>query len=130
MRNQITPGTKQPVKPSLGKYGEEIARKFFEELGYELVKQNFRYERAEIDLIFKNDDSRILVFVEVKTRRSKTFGEPEESVTASKQLQLIKSAEGFLMNNEEYTDYEKRFDVAAIFIQNGTEKINHIENAF
>jgi putative endonuclease len=115
---------------TLGKRGEEIAKKHFEDKGYELIAQNHRYDRAEIDLIFKNENTKTLVFVEVKTRRTKTFGEPEESVTEAKQLQIIKSAEGFLMNNEMYNDYEKRFDVAAIFIENGVEKINHIENAF
>jgi putative endonuclease len=115
---------------TLGKKGEEITKKYFEDKGYELIAQNHRYDRAEIDLIFKNENSKTLVFVEVKTRRTKTFGEPEESVTEAKQLQIIKSAEGFLMNNEIYNDYEKRFDVAAIFIEDGIEKINHIENAF
>lgn len=114
----------------LGKQGEELARKYFENSGYELVRRNYRFERAEIDLIFKDEKSKTLVFVEVKTRRTKTFGEPEESVTEAKQKQLIKSAEGFLMNNPGYDDYEKRFDVAAINIENGKEKINHIENAF
>lgn len=115
---------------NLGKHGEEIARKYFESIGFELVAQNFRYERAEIDLIFKNDEEKRLLFVEVKTRRTKTFGEPEESVTEQKQQQILKSAEGFLMNNTQFDDYEKRFDVAAIFIEGNKEKINHIENAF
>lgn len=117
---------------SLGKKGEEIAKKHFEDKGYELISQNHRYERAEIDLIFKLENTKTLVFVEVKTRRTKMFGEPEESVTEAKQHQLIKSAEGFLMNNEIYNDYEKRFDVVAISIsiKGKEEYINHIENAF
>lgn len=118
------------TKHSIGKQGEDFTCKFLEAKGYELVAKNFRYQRAEVDLIYKNEVSKTLVFVEVKTRRSKTFGEPEESVTEAKQAQLIKSAQGFLMDNEQYNDYEKRFDVAAIFIQNGKEKMNYIENAF
>ena len=115
---------------NLGKHGEGLAKKYFESLGYVLVAENFRFDRAEIDLIFKDEIKKQLVFVEVKTRRNKAFGEPEESVTLKKQAQMIKSAEGFLMNNNLYNDYEKRFDVAAIMIENGKEKINHIENAF
>lgn len=115
---------------SLGADGEALARKYLEEKGYELVKENFRYERAEIDLVMKNEKLKQLVFVEVKTRKSKSFGEPQESVNESKQLQLIKSAEGFMMNNPDYDDYEKRFDVIAIYIENGKENINHLENAF
>lgn len=70
------------------------------------------------------------MFVEVKTRRNKKFGEPEESITEKKMEQMVKSAQGFLMTHEGYDDYEKRFDVAAIMIENGRMKINHIENAF
>jgi len=115
---------------NLGKHGEGLAKKYFESRGYELVAENFRYQRAEIDLIFKDEDRKQIVFVEVKTRRNRSFGDPEESVNRKKQEQMTKSAEGFLMNNPGYEDYEKRFDVAAIMIEGGKEKINHIENAF
>ncbi len=115
---------------SLGKDGEAIAKKYFESLDYEFVAENYRYSRAETDLIFKDESKKLLVFIEVKTRRTKTFGEPEESVTEKKQEQILKSAEGFLMTHTEYDDYEKRFDVMAIMIEDGKEKINHIENAF
>ncbi len=115
---------------SLGKDGEAIAKRYFESLGYEFVAENYRYNRAETDLIFKDETKKLIVFIEVKTRRSKTFGEPEDSVTEKKMEQIIKSAEGFLMKHPEYEDFEKRFDVAAIMIVGGKEEINHIENAF
>lgn len=115
---------------SLGKQGEGFTAKYFESKGFEIIARNFRYDRAEIDLVVKNERTRTLVFVEVKTRRATTFGAPEESVTESKQAQLVKSADGFLMSHEEFTDYEKRFDVAAVLIKNGKAEINHIENAF
>ncbi|MCI0448575.1 MAG: YraN family protein [Chlorobi bacterium] len=115
---------------NLGKTGEEIAKKHFEKKGFKLVEQNFRFDRAEIDLIFKDDERKILIFAEVKTRKNKFFGEPEESVTEQKQEQILKSAEGFLIEHDEYTDYEKRFDVIAITFNGKQEKINHIENAF
>ncbi len=115
---------------SLGKDGERAAKKYFESLGYEFVAENYRYNRAETDLICKDESKKRLIFIEVKTRRTKTFGEPEESVTEKKQQQILKSAEGFLMTHTEYDDYEKRFDVMAIMIEDGKEKINHIENAF
>lgn len=115
---------------SLGKDGEAIAKRYFESLGYEFVAENYRYNRAETDLIFKDESKKLIVFIEVKTRRNKTFGEPEDSVTEKKMEQIIKSAEGFLMEHPEYEDFEKRFDVAAIMIVRGKEEINHIENAF
>ena len=114
---------------NLGKHGEASAREYLLQKGYEVVKENFRYQRAEVDLIVKDQEKK-LVFVEVKTRRNKKFGEPEEAVNNAKQQQLIKSAEGFLMNNAGYEDYNKRFDVIAIYIEGKKETINHIENAF
>lgn len=113
---------------NLGKYGEAIAKKHFEDLGYILVAENYRFERAETDLIFRNDEKKLLVFVEVKSRTNKKYGEPEESITVKKLTQMKKSAEGFIMMNPEYNEYLKRYDIAAIMIENGTEKINHIEN--
>ena len=115
---------------SLGRSGEAFAKKHFESLGYEFIAENYKYERAEIDLIFKNDEMKVLVFIEVKTRRTKTFGEPEGSVTEMKLMQIYKAAEGFVMENPEYEDYEKRFDIAAVMIINGVMKMNHLENAF
>lgn len=112
----------------LGKTGEAIAKEYFESLGFEFVEQGFRYERAETDLIFKDDAKKIIVFAEVKTRRSKKFGEPEESVTDKKVQQMIKSAQGFLMLNPVYDDYEKRFDIVTIMIEGGKAKLNHLEN--
>jgi len=114
----------------LGKDGERAAKEFLISKGYEIVDENYRYERAEIDLIVKNEAMKRLVFVEVKTRRNKKFGEPEEAVTEQKQNQLVKSAEGFLMTNPGWEDYEKRFDVIAIMAEGKELKINHIENAF
>jgi len=115
---------------NLGRLGEDLALKFLETKGYELVSRNFRFQRAEIDLIVKKDNENLLVFAEVKTRRNKKFGEPEESITQSKTEQIYKSAEGFLVQNPGYIDYIKRFDVVAIMMEENKEKINHIENAF
>jgi putative endonuclease len=115
---------------NLGKYGEDVAKNYLEAKDYELIARNFRYERAEVDLIFKDEKEKVLMFVEVKTRRSKTFGEAEESVTEKKQHQLVKSAEGFLMEHPEYDEYEKRFDVVAVYVKGYKEEINHIVNAF
>lgn len=115
---------------TLGRRGEKLAKEHLKMMGYQIVEENYRYERAEIDLIVKNDKKKQLVFVEVKTRRNKKFGEPEESVTEQKQNQLVKSADGFLMTHPGWEDYDKRFDVIAIMVDGSKETINHIENAF
>ena len=114
----------------IGAAGEQSALKFLEVKGYELVHRNFRFQRAEVDLIVQNESKKLLVFVEVKTRRNRKFGEPEESVTQRKIDQICKSAEGFLIKYPEYTDYTKRFDVIAIMLEGESEKIKHFENAF
>jgi putative endonuclease len=115
---------------NLGKYGESLAKKYLESKNYIPVAENFRYERAEVDSIFVDEKEKILVFVEVKTRRSKTFGEPEESVTEGKQEQIIKSAQGFLMEHPEYDEYGKRFDIVSVYVKGNKKEINHIINAF
>ena len=113
-----------------GKRGELIAKEYFLSLGFEIVEENYRFEGAETDLIIKSEEKKQLVFVEVKTRRNKAFGTPEEAINERKQAQMVKSAEGFMMLNPGYSDYEKRFDIAAIMIEEGRAKMNHIENAF
>jgi Holliday junction resolvase-like predicted endonuclease len=51
-------------------------------------------------------------------------------VVPRKQQQIIKSAQGFLMDHEEFTEYEKRFDIVSVYVKNNKEEINHITNAF
>lgn len=114
----------------LGPFGENLAKEHLESLGYRLLHKNFRYERAEIDLIFIDDTTKTVIFTEVKTRKSKEFGEPEDSVFARKQEQLIKSAHGFMMNNEQYEDFDKRFDIVTVFLNGSKPEINHIIDAF
>lgn len=114
----------------LGAEGEQIALKFMEARGFILVSKNFRFQRAEVDIIVKDEGNQLLVFIEVKTRRNRKFGEPEESVTQRKVNQICKSAEGFLMKNPEYNKYTRRFDVIAIMIQGKSVAIKHYENAF
>ncbi len=116
-------------KDILGKQGEKIAEKFMVSKGYELLCRNYRYNRAETDLILLDKKNKTIVFTEVKTRRSKTFGEPEESITFKKSEQLLRSADGYLSEHPEFEDYEKRIDVITIFIEGKKETINHIENA-
>lgn len=113
---------------NLGKKGEEIAKKYFESIGFRLLAENYRFERAETDLVFTDEQKKLLVFVEVKTRTNKKFGEPEESITEKKVQQLIKSAQGFVMTNPQYEEFEKRFDVASIMIVNGKEELKHLVN--
>lgn len=123
-------------KNRLGKTGELLAKEFLIEKGYTFLKSNYRFERAEADLIFTNAEDKAngvekeIIFIEVKTRRSKKFGEGEESVDAKKQAQIRKAAEGFLYENEMYQDYQIRLDVIVVYLMNNEKNIVHIKNAF
>lgn len=117
-------------KNRFGKRGELIASEFLKEQGFSLLKSNYRYDRAEIDLIFEDIQNNLLLFVEVKTRANKKFGEPEESVTPSKMEQIRKAAMGFISENENYLKHDIRLDVITVMLVDGKSVINHIENAF
>jgi len=113
---------------ALGKSGEEIAFSYLKNKKYKIIERSFRFFRGEIDIIAY--EKKTLVFVEVKTRKSKEFGLPEESVTPSKQRQIKRIAQGFLAKNN-LKDIECRFDVLSLsFNEKGNYKIKHIRNAF
>lgn len=113
---------------ALGKSGERAALRYLKNKKYKILAQNFRLFRGEIDIIAF--DKNTLVFVEVKTRKSTDFGLPEESVTPSKQKQIKKIAQGFLLRNN-LQDAECRFDVISIHLdQDQGYRIRHIQNAF
>ncbi|WP_449439991.1 YraN family protein [Pedobacter steynii] len=111
----------------LGKRGEDIAKEYLENLGYHILKMNWRYGRAEVDVIANQDGT--IIFVEVKTRSSTDYGEPEDFVSSKKEKQLEYASSAYIeMNNHEG---EIRFDIIAIVFENKhLYKINHIEDAF
>tara|TARA_B110000908_G_scaffold106981_1_gene125784 strand:- start:350 stop:700 length:351 start_codon:yes stop_codon:yes gene_type:complete len=110
----------------LGKDGELIAFMILQRDGYNILQTNWKYQKAEVDIIAKKDG--ILVFIEVKTRSSKKFGKPEDAID-KKKISLYKDAvEGYL---EQYpTEAEIRFDVVSIVIGKDKTDIEHIPNAF
>ena len=118
----------QETKKQFGESGEDLACRFLEKKGFQILKRNWRYGHGEIDIVAKDKDT--LVFLEVKTRRNLEYGPPELAVTKSKQRQVKKMAEAYLYINE-ITNQECRIDVVAILIlDKDTPQINHIENAF
>lgn len=108
--------------------GEELASIYLENKGCKIIARNYRYQRAETDIIYIKGN--LIAFTEVKTRTSRAYGQPEESVNWKKQNQLIKSAEGFLSEHPEYENFEKRIDLITVSKQNDKFKIRHIKNAF
>lgn len=110
----------------LGKLGEELAIKHLRSLGYKILEQNWHYGREEIDIIAKDGDT--LVIVEVKTRASAYFGEPEFAVTRSKQRILVRTAEAYINKFDLHCD--TRFDIISVVVGPTERKIHHIEDAF
>jgi putative endonuclease len=112
----------------LGEAGEEIAFRFLKKKKYRIVEKGFRFFRGEIDIIAY--DGPILVFVEVKTRRSHSSGFPEEAVTPKKQEQIKKIALGYCAKKD-LLDVESRFDVISLYYDEREGfSISHIKNAF
>ena len=116
-------------KREFGSKGEELATKFLENLGYEIIERNYHFGHGEIDIIAKDIKKNHLVFVEVKSRKNNEFGPPELAVTPSKQELGRKIASAYLYEKE-IQDIDCRMDVIAIEFNHKPPLLNHIENAF
>lgn len=110
---------------NLGIEGEQLACNYLAGEGFKVIERNYRYKKAEIDIIAVKE--KLLIFVEVKTRKSKLFGEPEQAVTQSKIDLILKAAEFFIENYN--WPYNIRFDVIAIHHSRPIE-LTHIQDAF
>lgn len=110
---------------STGQSGEQMAAEFLRRQGYAILERNYRHRRGEIDIVASKSD--VLVFVEVKTRSSATFGYPEMAVGAKKETQVLNAAEEYIYKTG--WDKEVRFDIVAITLTPSIE-IHHIQDAF
>jgi putative endonuclease len=111
-----------------GILGEKLACQFLVKKGYDIIETNYRCAEGEIDIIARQEDT--LVFVEVRTKRSKEFGLPEESITAVKKERLRALAERYGQEHENLPGLW-RIDVVAIQLdkKDGSRRIQLIENA-
>lgn len=111
----------------LGVLGEDIAVAHLRELGYRILDRNYRFGPLEIDIIAR--DGAELVFVEVKSRSSFRYGNPEYSVTESKQKKLRTAARAYIQCRV-HELIPCRFDVIAIAEREGRTEVRHLKNAF
>jgi putative endonuclease len=109
-----------------GSSGEIRAREYLEAQGFRILHTNWRFLHLEIDIAAM--DGELLVIVEVKTRTSNEYGEPETFVTPQKQQKLIRAANHYLELNG--LDNEVRFDIVSILSRDDAEQIRHIADAF
>lgn len=110
------------TKQIIGDLGEEKASELLSKKGYKIIETNYRFKKAEIDIIAKND--LFLVFIEVKTRKNNNFGNPEEFVSERKIELFQETAEHYMLDNK--INLNLRFDIISVI---GNE-IEHFEDAF
>ena len=114
-------------KNTYGKKGELIAANYLKKQKYKIIKMNYKNQIGEIDIIAKDKD--YLVFIEVKTRISKAFGDPLEAIDEEKQFKIRNVATMYLMKNKLLDKQPIRFDAIAI-LGDTDHEIRHIKNAF
>ncbi len=119
-----------PRKPlSLGEQGERVAARYLRRLGYQIVSRRQRDRMGEIDLVAV--DRGMIVFVEVKTRRSLAAGHPAEAVDDEKQRRISRTAWAFLKQHH-LIGYPTRFDVVAVTWPGSSRQplVEHFPDAF
>ena len=111
----------------LGRRGEDLAARHLTGQGYEIVARNWRCAEGELDLVTRDGDC--LAMVEVRTRRGRTMGTPEESITAAKQARLILLGQAYVQAQEWTGDW--RIDIVAVEMDRRGRmlRIDHYENA-
>jgi putative endonuclease len=110
----------------LGVTGEKAACDYLEKKGYTILERNWRHQKDEVDLIALEGDC--LVIIEVKTRSSLYYGEPQVFVTRKKQAFMIRAANAYIFQNDIH--FETRFDIISVIHSSKGVSINHIRDAF
>ncbi|MCF8274562.1 MAG: YraN family protein [Flavobacteriaceae bacterium] len=110
----------------LGKKGEQLAVDFLLKNGYDIIERNYRFDKAEVDIIAKIKD--VLAIIEVKTRSTIDFGNPQDFVKPKQIQRLVKAVDEYVTFNA--LEVEVRFDIIAIVKQGSHYHIEHLENAF
>ncbi|NCO36013.1 MAG: YraN family protein [Armatimonadetes bacterium CG2_30_59_28] len=112
-----------------GEFGEDVAERYLVSEGYTILERNFGTRYGEIDLIA--EEKGVLVFVEVKARRSEEFGLPGDAVDRHKQRQISKMAVAYVCDNG-IRDRDCRFDIVEIHLGEGKRvlSVNLIRDAF
>lgn len=109
-----------------GNLGERLAKEYLIKNDYIILEINFTTKIGEIDIIAKRDD--IVIFIEVKTRKSLKYGRPYEAVDYRKTQKIIKVAQNYIVYKAR-EDTQYRFDVIEVLLNEKIE-INHIKDAF
>ena len=114
-------------RQQFGKESESFAVRHLKKNGYEILEQNYRNKLGEIDIIAK--EKGVLVFVEVKARKTPFYGNPKWAVTPKKQRKISMAALYYLKSTKQ-THVKARFDVVALSLAKENPGIEIIKNAF
>ena len=117
------------LNKDIGSYGEDLACEYLLDIKHKILARNFRSKLGEIDIItFFNN---MIIFTEVKSRYTNSYGSPMESVTYYKQKLIINLSSYYILINK-LNDYNIRYDVIEIFFNKSNQNftINHIKDAF
>ena len=118
---------KNDNKRERGNRGEDLAADFLQREGYEIITRNYICPIGEIDLIAR--EGNCLVFVEVRSKTSRRFGTPAESITSAKEKRLRKLANYYLVR-EVGKEVPCRFDLVSIEKEGSEYSLNHIKGMF
>ena len=110
----------------LGKKGEQLAVNFLIKKGYNIVERNYRFDKAEVDIIAQKDD--VLAIIEVKTRSTTDFGNPQDFVKPKQIQRLVKAVNEYVIEND--LNVEVRFDIIGIVKNGKSFEIDHLKDAF
>jgi len=110
----------------LGKKGEQLAVNYLLKKGYDIIERNYRFDKAEVDIIAKKGQT--LAIVEVKTRSTSDFGDPQDFLKSKQIQRIVKAVDEYVIVNK--LEVEVRFDIIAIIKEKQGYSIEHLENAF
>lgn len=109
-----------------GTRGEDLAAAFFLERGFRIVRRNWSCRMGEIDLIVERDG--ILHFVEVKTRRTATYGHPEEAITEAKLRHFARAIEAYLASSSRSVRSYQADALAISILEGGSPQFHFVEH--
>jgi len=110
----------------LGKKGEQLAIDYLIKKGYTILDKNWRFQKAEVDIIAKKKET--LAVVEVKTRSGTDYGNPQDFVNPKKIKLLVSAIDEYVVSKK--LDVDVRFDIIAIVHENKNFTLEHLEDAF
>lgn len=115
------------ARADLGRDGEDAAERLYRRLGFRILERNFRCKAGEVDLVARKGP--LLVFCEVKSRRTDRWGDPSENVGFAKQARLRRLAAAWLGARRPGA-VDIRFDVVSVIVRRGRIYVRHIPDAF